>query len=121
MYNTAPVYLLCIFIFLVFLKFSKNDYKSKYIRNIINFFSSSVFSVYLIHDNIYLRAILWKMIIISRFNTSIFISLIVIVFSLFIFIICTIIDKITWFQVKKYVDKLRLKFIQEKFIKYLYT
>lgn len=86
-----------------FLYFAKHH---NYLSKTINFLSSSVLGIYLIHDNEYIREIIWKKVYpnVLFINTNFFILHIIIkIFC--VFIICLL------------IDKLRIYFLESKIIK----
>jgi len=70
--------------------------KKKYIGiadTIISWFSSSAFSVYLIHENIYVKKILYPLIDVTKIANLPYIILLVVFSSVIIFTCCVLIDK----------------------------
>ncbi len=75
--------------------FAKINVKGKFLAGLITFFSSSAFSVYLIHDNNFFR----DNIIVGAFKgvgdyTPIMLVLTVLAIALTIFVVCVLIDKV---------------------------
>ena len=105
------IYTLIISVWL-FVKFST----LKIHNNFINFISASMFGVYLIHDNRYIRPYLWDNLLnldrIINSQFSIFLSLITIIS---VFIICIIIDKILSYLYNPIINKIS-NFIVKKYI-----
>lgn len=91
-YNLPFAYISSVLLFLIVLNtdFKVNDK----IKKIIMFFSSSTFAVYIIHENPFVRNLLWN----EMLNTSKFYFkygyIYMIVVLLIIYICCTLIDKI---------------------------
>ena len=109
MYNYSSIgyVLMSVIIFLIFKNINiKNDKLNKRVLA----FSSLTFGVYLIHDNNYIRSILWKNIYADLKNQNLGIILIIIIVSVpTIFVICSSIE----FLRKKLFDKIRYQnFIQ---------
>lgn len=82
------------------------------LQKVIAFFASSAFSVYLIHDNFYIREILVKgnFAFFNNLNVAL-LPILVILSALAIFVICSLIDKVRIFlfdvcKVKKLCEKL---------------
>ena len=90
-YNSVPVVAasVCLFIFFVNL-----DIKNRVLLWIIKFFSPAAFGVYLIHEQIEVKNIIWKLINPSQFIRSpkLLPYLLLVIFTLFI--ICALLDKI---------------------------
>lgn len=89
---------------LLFIGFSKLNIKA---NRIINVIASATFGVYLIHDNRYVRAILWSRI----FHTTAYSNrLMLIPYSIFvicaIFVICTIIELVRIYVFEKHYMKM---------------
>lgn len=114
-YNLPFAYISSVLLFLIVLNtdFKVNDK----IKKIIMFFSSSTFAVYIIHENPFVRNLLWN----EMLNTSKFYFkygyIYMIVVLLIIYICCTLIDKIMKCIYKKIklnsviVSKINNKFI----------
>ena len=92
-YNSLLTFPLSIVFFLLFLNI-KINYK---LNKIIAFFSKSAFSVYLIHDNNFLRSFLWNSLNLSNFLGT-----------WYYFIICILVIPVAIFLVAVLVDKLRI-------------
>jgi surface polysaccharide O-acyltransferase-like enzyme len=104
--NTITVALVSYCIFMTF-----NNIKIKS-NKIINIVSLTMFSVYLIHDNIYIRSLLWKTIYIESLKNSIVLIPYSILIILFIVLISILIDLFR----KKVVEKIYI-IILNKFLK----
>ena len=104
-YNLPFAYISSVLLFLIVLNtdFKVNDK----IKKIIMFFSSSTFAVYIIHENPFVRNLLWN----EMLNTSKFYFkygyIYMIVVLLIIYICCTLIDKI----MKCIYQKIKLNFV----------
>ena len=78
--------------------------------------STSTFSVYLIHENIYIKQALWNTLDVARFVDSSFIVLVVLLLAVLIFATCTCLDKLLFSPVKRliskepFIDRLQAKF-----------
>lgn len=89
---TSPLIILCAFSLLVYFSNLKINYK---IKHFIMFFSSSSFSVYLIHDNNLIRKYVIQTFYKYILNDNIFLMvLLLFIFSILLFYVCTIFDKI---------------------------
>lgn len=95
--------------------FSENGAK------IILWFSSSTFSIYLIHENQYVKKVIWNLIDMPEKSGNFAIVLIIFGVALGIFIICTIIDKILFVQLNKLLKYIKFEKIQTTIDSYLYT
>ena len=74
-------------------------------QKVIQYFSASAFSVYLIHDNKYIRDIIWNKLKISELANRCYILPYIIIVSVLIFVACAMIDKLSYSPIKKLVDK----------------
>jgi len=84
--------------------------KKEYNNKIINLISSCTLGVYLIHDNIYIRRILWTKILQNAnyiYSNYLIIHLLVSVIS--VFIICTFIELIRKNTIERLMNKILLK------------
>lgn len=109
-YNSPLVFLSSLLIFIIFMKQKQNIVKN---NRLVTFFSSSTLAVYLIHENSFMRLLLWNKIIpTTKYVTSWFYIIYILALSSAIFIVCIIIDKL----VKPLTNKLSL---DSKIMKYL--
>ncbi len=102
---------LCIFL---------NSPQIKKFSKIILWFSLSSFSVYLIHDNPYLRDIIWDLFKINEIANKIYIAPYILLIAIIIFAICTLLDKILFTQINKIISKIKISRLDEKVNFYLY-
>lgn len=85
----------------------------------IQWFSLSTFSAYLIHDNRYLRHILWKSFKIDEIADEFYIVPYVLLVSVAIFVACVCLDKIIYIPMNYFVSKISFKKIQSKIDSYI--
>lgn len=85
----------------------------------IQWFSLSTFSVYLIHDNRYLRHILWEFLKINEIADEFYIVPYVLLISAAIFVACVCLDKIIYAPINRLFSKFSFKKIQSKIDYYL--
>ena len=90
-----------------------NDICGLRIKKFILMLSGSSLSVYLIHENIYVKQLLWDFIDINRFAHSSLVIIMIIFIAIGIYTLCTIIDKGTW----GVIDKVWIKKISYRKIK----
>lgn len=92
----------------LFLFFKNLDFQSK----IINYLSSSVLSVYLIHDNNVFRNVLWNSFFpnLDYVNTNLFIPHFILK-VLFVFFICVFVDKVFSYTLEKPLNNIVNKII----------
>ena len=112
-YNSIFPFLLSIFLFKAFLNLNLSNAN----KNIIRFLSSSTFAIYILHENPYLRNIIWKEIDFHSIvgNSSFKLIIYTVVVSIVIFNIGIVIDKIFKFIVSKVCWNQRiLNFIDNK-------
>lgn len=94
-----PIFLISVF---MFIGFKNIDIKN---NKFINMVSSTTFGIYLLHDNHYMRPIIWKKIFNStNYVTSSLLPVYSIITSCIVFLVCSLIDII------------RIKFIEKPFI-----
>ena len=88
--------------------------------NFILWLSSSTFSVYLIHENQYVKKILWDFISMPNKAESQVIVLVIIGIAVVIFAICTILDKLLFVQISKLFKCIKFEKAQAIVNSYLY-
>lgn len=88
-YTSVPIYLASIAFFVVFLKIEIHNDK---ICTVINKIATTTFGIYLIHDNRFLRSILWKFLNPSAYVGQPFLFVYMISCVFCIFIICSVIE-----------------------------
>ena len=103
--------IISLYIFYVF-----KDWKIK--SPFANWIATSMFGVYLLHDNVFVRPWLWHKIleIDTYMNSSLFV-IFSILFSLCVFVVCTIIDKVLYIFYKPFtngVEKALSRFYEKK-------
>lgn len=82
--------------------------RKRFYSNIINVIASGAFGVYLIHDNSYLRIILWRNIVrYADRDNPVYLVLYSLGCTILIYAICTLIDLIRQYT----IDKLWIKFV----------
>lgn len=101
-YNSIFVFLSSVYLFLIFL-----NYKPRFFKKIILTISPLTFAVYLIHENEFLKGILWSYINPINNIKYFFIHLPVTVLS--IFVICIVIDFIRKRIFDKFINKDKLE------------
>ena len=106
-FDSVPVTALSVCVFLLFLR--QPDKASPALRRLTGFFASSTFSVYLIHENPFLRKQLWTVMprIYTPFAAGWCYIPMLVGLSLGIFLICTLADKVTWQLLRKLLRKLK--------------
>lgn len=90
--NSIFTIVISVFLFLYFVNINLNTISNKAKLNIINV-SSSVFAVYLIHDNYLIRKWLWDLINPKAWVNSPYAILIMLIVCVVIFLICILIEK----------------------------
>ena len=113
----AAIFWLCAFLELP----EKNGRESVRIFKFIMFFSTSTFSAYLIHENMYLKHVLWEGIDIVQCADSYWITPIILVVSISIFLASTFIDKLLFIPIKRLVDRIQFPKAQKVIDEYLYN
>lgn len=109
-YNQLNSFLPLISSIYLFLYFKNIDFKS----NTINFFSSSVVSIYLIHDNNVFRNVLWNSFFpnLDYINTNLFIPHFILK-VLFVFFICVFVDKVFAYTLEKPLNNIVKDFVSK--------
>ncbi len=83
-------------------------------RKLILFFSGATYSVYLIHENIYVKRWLWDVVQpVSWLETGYFLPLLLAT-VVAIFFICALIDAVSWKQIKRLVECCKFSRVQSK-------
>ena len=97
--KSFALFAISLFMFIGFknMNIKDNDY--------INIIAKATFGVYLIHDNIFVRPYLWNLVNAPKYTNSVFIIIYSILIVIVIYSICTI------------IELLRIKFIEEKYMK----
>lgn len=75
------------------------------LRNLILILSSSSLSVYLIHENRYVKRWMWDFININQFSENKIIILLILIVGIGIYVCSTILDKLTWKKFSNYLIK----------------
>ena len=98
--NSAFIIIFSIFFFNYFKSLNINY--NKY----INYISASVLSVYLIHDNIFIRGYLWSRVVKFLDLNSVFYIVIAVIICISVYLLCVLVDKIFKQIVEKPVNKI---------------
>ena len=77
---------------LIFMKFKTLKIKSNWFSKLVIFISSSIFSIYIIHDNVHLRDIIWQKFGMMNFANSWMMIPYILLVVLIIFTACLLID-----------------------------
>ena len=114
-YNNILIMLMTVFIFM---KFKTITIKSNFISKLISVISPSVFAVYLIHENINIRSIIWHKMGIMNFANSWLMIPYILLMIFTVFMICICIDllrRIMYWGIKKipiinnFVNRINIK------------
>lgn len=87
---------------------------SKNIGKAIMLFSSSTYSVYLIHENIYVKKWLFNLVDPAKWVDTYKFFLYDAIFVAAIFLLCILIDTLLWKQISKLIKSIDFSFIQNK-------
>ncbi len=115
-FNSFPMLFGAIGLLCIFINLPQRNRFAK----VIQWFSLSTFSVYLIHDNPYLRDIIWAIFKINELANKIYIAPYMLLIAIIIFAICTLLDKILFTQINKIISKIKISRLDEKVNFYLY-
>lgn len=80
------------------------------IQKTVLFFSVSTAGIYMIHEHPLIRNLLW-----SRLNLSQHTALYAVLISVALFILCAIIDHLTWKQLARYLNRINTDIVDLKF------
>lgn len=105
-YDAFTIFGASIFIFLAVVQ--AKPIENNTIKKIVLFFSSSSLSVYLIHDNPNLRHIVWNLFEFSKIESLSLTILLICIVPLIIYLICTIVDKLSWRLIDKQLQKITI-------------
>lgn len=104
---------IAVFLFLAFVAM-KNNCKETFATFVL-LLSSSTFSVYLIHENMYVRRWLWKNLNLIQYSEKRWLPILCIVISIIIFLLSVIIDKLSWNPLNKYlISKISFSRLQNR-------
>ncbi|MPM93745.1 hypothetical protein SDC9_140887 [bioreactor metagenome] len=109
-YTSITVLTSSLLIFLTAL--NMDQIKSKKIQNAIYYFSNSSYSVYLIHENPDVRGLLWSN---TLYMLNPYLTMgISLIFSPLLYILCMLIDKISWKPIYNILNKIQWMPVQKK-------
>lgn len=106
-FTSFPMLLSAFFI----LQFATNSSKlitTRKTEKLVNWFSSSTFSVYLIHENRYIKQALWSLLDINKMAKSSFVFCEVLLIAIGVFAACTCADKLLFAPIKTGIEKAKL-------------
>lgn len=118
-FTSFPMLFSAILLLSTFIQMPKNNLESSLGYKLVMFFSTSTFSVYLIHENLYFKYVLWDRINIIQFANSVWIIAIILAVSLLIFVASTFIDKVLFMPIKRLMDRLQFPRVQKVIDLYL--
>lgn len=117
-YTSITIIWMSVSSFLFFISLKENiNFKNKTYK-LISFFSTSTFSVYLIHEHSNIRNIIYKTLFSCK-PESIHIYIYIPIAVMLIFVTCVLIDKITWKIAERLLNKINIKKFQYKIDKYM--
>lgn len=90
-YNSVLVFTASVALFVMMLNLKVENEK---INRVISFFAPTTFGIYLIHDNRFIRNILWEHLNPAQFNNNVFKFVYWFVVIISIFLICAFLDKL---------------------------
>jgi uncharacterized membrane protein len=93
----------------------ENAIKSKRIQKLILAFSGSSFSVYLIHEHPSVRTWLWKSLNLGQYKDLGGLLIIILLVCVAIYVIDTVVDKLTWGNIKKLISKIPMEKLDKVF------
>ena len=88
-YTSIPIYLASIAFFVMFIKM---EIRNEKICSVINKIAATTFGVYLIHDNRFLRSVLWNFLEPSKYSGQAFLFVYMLICIFGIFVICSVIE-----------------------------
>lgn len=117
-YTSITILWMSVSLFLFFISLKDNKILNIKIYKLITFFSTSTFSVYLIHEHSNVRNIIYKTLFSCK-PESMHIYIYIPIAVILIFVTCVFIDKITWKIAERILNKINFKKIQNKINKYM--
>lgn len=90
-YHSIPVLVASVSLFMAFLHLK---IKSSFFSKIIIFLAPLTFGVYLIHDNAYLRPVLWDLLKVSSFANNWYMVFLALFITVAIYLCCSLIEKL---------------------------
>lgn len=90
-YHSVPVLVASVSLFMAFLYLK---IKSPSVSKIISFLAPLTFGVYLIHDNAYLRPVLWDLLKVNLFANNWYMVFLALLIPLAIYLCCSLIEKL---------------------------
>lgn len=118
-YTSFPMLFAALLLLIIFAQ-GEEFVMSKRSRRLVFGLSSSTFGVYLIHDNIYLKKVLWDVINRFGFMEKKYVVFYILAISVLIFGVATFVDKILSVLVKKIAKRVTIEGVQRKIEEYLY-
>lgn len=112
-YTSITMIALSVGLFMLFVRMPEKPVSAR-TRKIVMLVSGTTYSVYLIHENIYVKQWLWEIIRPLTWLDSNYFFLCVAAVALGIFVVSTVLDCITWKQIRKLIDKCDFASIQGK-------
>ncbi len=100
-FTTLNITVFSTLVLLAFLAMKKKF--SEKMGQLILFLSSSTFSVYLIHENMYVRRWMWKELNLLQYTNLWYLPALCVLLSIVIFMASVAIDKMTWRPLNKFV------------------
>lgn len=114
-FDAFPIYGVAVALFLVAVSVPENAIKSKRIQKLILAFSGSSFSVYLIHEHPSVRTWLWKSLNLGQYKDLGGLLIIILLVCVAIYVIDTVVDKLTWGNIKKLISKIPMEKLDKVF------
>ncbi len=112
-YTSITVIVMSVSMFMLFLQCQEKTV-SQTVGKCVMFFSSSTYSVYLIHENPYIKRWLWKAIRPETWVGDCRFFLYMLLLVIAILTVCTVVDKLTWLPLKQLATKLPFGMLQKK-------
>ena len=89
------------------------------VAKVVLWFSESTFSVYLIHENRYIKGVLWPLINMPGHAGSVFVIPLIPFVAILIFVSCAVVDKLTYKQLDRLLKKVKFLKLQKMIDEFL--
>lgn len=107
-FDAFPIYIEACCILCAGIKLSQKPVSNAILKKVVLFFSSSTAGVYMIHEHPLVRKIMW-----DRLNLSCHSIVYAFCISAMIFVLCTIIDKLTWKKCLYFINEIDIRHADE--------
>lgn len=107
-FDAFPIYIEACCILCAGIKLSQKPVSNTILKKVVLFFSSSTAGVYMIHEHPFIRNILW-----SKLDLGYHTVLYAFFISVLIFVVCAVIDHLTWKKILYFIKKIDVRRVDE--------